>query len=82
MQLPDPDNPRGYFELAKVRALERDAPWIADAERQAIKVVSFQLLHLPRGYDYRVIFMRRDVGEVLASQAGTHARVTGAASGT
>lgn len=66
---PDPDNPHGYFELEKVRALERDATWIADAEGRAIKVISFLLRHLPREYEYRVIFMRRDLGDVLTSQA-------------
>ncbi|MDB5341201.1 MAG: hypothetical protein JWN70_6820 [Planctomycetaceae bacterium] len=68
-RLPDPDNPRGYFELEKVRSLERDATWMADAEGKAIKVVSFLLGRLPPGHEYRVIFMQRDLGEVLASQA-------------
>jgi hypothetical protein len=68
-RLPDPDNPRGYLELEKVRGLERDATWIAEAEGQAIKVVSYLLRYLPPGHEYRVIFMHRDLEEVLASQS-------------
>ncbi len=64
----DADNPRGYFELEKVRALERDASWIAAAEGKAIKVVSPLLRSLPADHEYRVIFMRRELDEVLASQ--------------
>lgn len=66
---PDPDNPRGYFELDKVRSLERDATWVAEAEGKAIKVISFLLRSLPPGHEYRVIFMHRNLDEVLASQA-------------
>lgn len=65
---PDADNPRGYFELEKIKSLERDASWIGTAEGKAIKVVSPLLRSLPGGHEYRVIFMRRELGEVLASQ--------------
>ena len=33
-----------------------------------MKIISFLLTHLPESYDYRVVFMHRDLGEVLASQ--------------
>ena len=65
---PDADNPRGYFEFDKVRALERDATWMATAEGKAIKVVSPLLRSLPANHEYRVIFMRRELDEALASQ--------------
>ena len=65
---PDADNPRGYFEFDKVRALERDATWMATAEGKAIKVVSPLLRSLPANHEYRVIFMRREVCQVVASQ--------------
>lgn len=65
---PDVDNPRGYFELDQIRALERDASWIAFAEGQAIKVVSPLLRSLPVNHEYRVLFMRRELDEILASQ--------------
>ncbi len=65
---PDADNPRGYLEYTKVRTLERDATWLAEAEGRAVKVVSPLLPSLPTGFDYRVIFVRRDLREVIRSQ--------------
>src|SRR5262245_6238620 len=64
----DEDNPRGYLEFDKVRHLERDAGWMAEAEGRALKVVSPLLYHLPRGFEYRIVFMRRDLEEILDSQ--------------
>lgn len=65
---PDADNPRGYFEFEKVKALERDASWLPTAEGKAIKIVSPLLRFLPSNHEYRVIFMRRELDEVLSSQ--------------
>ena len=67
----DEDNPRGYFELERVKDLaqENDWTWLKDARGKAIKIISFLLKELPDNYNYKVIFMRRDLTEVLASQA-------------
>ncbi len=65
----DDDNPRGYLEFERVKSLERDASWLADAEGKAVKIVSFLLPKLPAEFEYRVIFVRRDLDEVLRSQA-------------
>jgi hypothetical protein len=64
----DEDNPKGYFEFEKVKQLEKDSSWLQGASGKAIKIVSTFLKHLPQGYGYRVIFMRRKIEEVLASQ--------------
>jgi hypothetical protein len=66
----DESNPRGYFEFTPVKELgtSRDVGWLADARGKAVKVVSSLLEHLPGHYNYRVIFMRRDLDEVIASQ--------------
>lgn len=64
----DEDNPEGYFELEAVKRLEQDASWIGDCVGRAVKVVSFLLEHLPRNFEYRVLFLRRRMNEVLASQ--------------
>lgn len=64
----DEDNPRGYFELEIVKQLERDVSWMDGAEGKAVKIVSPLLRHLPAGRPYKVIFMERDLGEVLDSQ--------------
>lgn len=67
---PDEDNPEGYYEYERVKKLEDgDTDWLPKAEGKAVKVVSALLEHLPEGYDYRVVFMRRRIDEVLASQA-------------
>jgi len=65
----DTDNPRGYYELESVRKLQEDAAWLAGAQGKVVKVVSPLLAYLPDSYDYDIIFMRRDLGEIIASQA-------------
>lgn len=66
----DESNPKGYFELERVKELDKrgDASWLQDAKGKAVKIISFLLVHLPETANYKVIFMHRDLGEVLASQ--------------
>ncbi|REJ86301.1 MAG: sulfotransferase family protein [Acidobacteria bacterium] len=66
----DEDNPKGYFEDERVKDLadDEDRGWIAEARGKGIKVISFLLKDLPRTHSYKVVFMRRDLDEVLASQ--------------
>lgn len=64
----DEDNPRGYLEYAKVKSLERDATWMSEAEGKAVKIISFLLPKLPSEFEYRVIFVRRNLTEILRSQ--------------
>ncbi len=70
----DPDNPRGYFELEAARRLQADADWVARARGRAIKVVSAQVRHLPPDLAYRLVLVRRDLHEVVASQQRMLAR--------
>lgn len=72
----DEDNPKGYYEDERVMALAGtdDRSWLREARGKAIKVVSSLLNYLPPSNFYRVIFMRRDLHEVLASQAKMLAR--------
>ncbi len=67
----DEDNPKGYYEDERVKDLAEmeDKSWLADAQGKAIKITSFLLKDLPGHHNYKVLFMRRDVHEVLASQA-------------
>lgn len=67
----DEDNPNGYFEDERVKDLERnlDKSWLKDARGHVIKIISFLLKTLPASNRYKVIFMRRHLDEVLASQA-------------
>ncbi len=66
----DEDNPRGYYELERVKHLEKepDRSWVAEAKGKVLKVISHLLKELPDDCFYRVIFMRRDLVEVVASQ--------------
>ncbi len=67
----DEDNPKGYFEDERVKDLGemRDKSWLKDVRGKAIKIVSSLLPHLPETNTYKIVFMRRDISEVLASQA-------------
>lgn len=64
----DKDNPKGYYEFERVKQLEHDKAWLPDAEGKAVKIISQLLKHLPATYAYKVIFMRRSMEEILASQ--------------
>ncbi len=66
---PDEDNPKGYFEFERVKNLPKgDVDWLPQARGKAVKVISALLEHLPPQYTYQVLFMRRDLREILASQ--------------
>jgi hypothetical protein len=65
----DEDNPLGYFELEAVKATRRDPSWLTDAPGKAVKLIHILLQDLPGGHEYRVLMMRRDLDEVVASQA-------------
>lgn len=64
----DVDNPQGYYELEKVKAIQRDQSWLPETRGKAFKMVSQLLYHLPASERYRIIFMERDFDEMLASQ--------------
>lgn len=64
----DEDNPKGYFELEKVKELAKDHLWLNAAAGKVVKIISALLKHLPGGYQYKIIFMRREMKEILASQ--------------
>jgi hypothetical protein len=72
----DEDNPKGYYEVERVKDLARetDKGWLAGARGRGIKVISFLLKSLPRQFNYRVVFIRREMEEVLASQRKMLAR--------
>ncbi|CAA0102462.1 Uncharacterised protein [Halioglobus japonicus] len=69
LRTPDKDNPKGYYELEIVQKLKDDASWVEDAQGKVVKVVSPLLKYLPDGKEYDLIFMRRDLDEIIASQS-------------
>jgi LPS sulfotransferase NodH len=70
----DDDNPRGYFEFERVKQLRSDKAWLDDAAGKAVKVIHFLLMELPDDRPYRVVFMQRDLREVVKSQSTMLAR--------
>jgi hypothetical protein len=65
----DESNPRGYYELERVKELGKsDTSWMVEARGKAVKIVSPLLVHLPDACNYRVVFMLRDLREIVASQ--------------
>ena len=66
----DADNPRGYYELARVKELVKTQhhTWLGAAQGKAVKIISPLLQELPGAYAYQVILMNRDLSEVLLSQ--------------
>jgi hypothetical protein len=67
---PDAANQKGYFEYAPAKSLRRDSAWVPQARGRVVKIVAQLLAALPpaRDYEYRVVFMERDLDEVVASQ--------------
>lgn len=65
----DIDNPKGYYEYERVKQLPQgDVAWLDEARGRCVKVISALLAYLPPNYRYDVIFMHRNIAEVLASQ--------------
>ena len=65
----DMDNPNGYYEFERVKNLPHgDQDWLAQAAGKAVKIVAPILPYLPPGYEYRVLFMRRTLREIVSSQ--------------
>lgn len=64
----DKNNPKGYYEHEAVKSLRRNKKWVPQAEGKVVKVIANLLAFLPPIYRYRVIFMERDLKEVMSSQ--------------
>ncbi len=66
----DEDNPKGYFELEAVKKTKEDKSWMENAGGKVVKMISQLLLDLPTDdeYTYKVVFIRRNIDEILASQ--------------
>lgn len=71
----DANNPKGYYEFERVKKLPvGDTEWLKSAEGKGVKIISALLEYLPDAYDFRVIFMERDIDEILKSQKRMLAR--------
>jgi hypothetical protein len=64
----DQDNPLGYYEFEAVKRLDKDTSWLPDAYDKAVKIIYIFLYNLPAGHRYKVLFIKRSLEEVIASQ--------------
>lgn len=81
-RLADGSNQKGYHEHDRVSSLmtAADRKWLAETPGHALKIVAPLLAFLPPqpsgdGVCYRVIFMERDMAEILESQETMLARL-------
>jgi hypothetical protein len=64
----DEDNPRGYYEIEKIKDLSKDSSLLDEAAGKAVKIITKLLIYLPSEHSYQIIFVDRKLEEVLASQ--------------
>ncbi|RJP51403.1 MAG: sulfotransferase family protein [Anaerolineaceae bacterium] len=65
----DDDNLQGYYEFERVKQLkDGDAEWVGEACGKVVKIISALLEYLPDAQHYKIIFMERELAEILLSQ--------------
>jgi tetratricopeptide (TPR) repeat protein/arylsulfatase A-like enzyme len=64
----DEGNPLGYLEFEPVKQLMRNGDWLPEARGKAVKIVAPLLPGLPPGESCRVVFLDRNLDQILASQ--------------
>lgn len=69
IRVADSDNPNGYYEFEAVKNTRNDASWIEGNDGKAVKMVYRLIYDLPPTTQYELIVMRREMSEILASQA-------------
>lgn len=69
LRVPDQSNPKGYYELEAVKQMQKgNTSWISEGRGKVVKIISALLEYLPPEYQYRIVFMQRNMSEILASQ--------------
>ncbi len=64
----DENNPRGYLEHELTKSLATQKKWLKEANNKGVKVIANLLHQLPAHYHYKIIFMERDLHQIIASQ--------------
>lgn len=64
----DVSNPNGYLEYDPVMSLHNDNTWLHKAQNKSVKIVAPLLKFLDPKYRYKIIFMNRNINEVIKSQ--------------
>lgn len=68
IRTPDEDNPKGYYEYERVKGLPEDVGWLPGAKGKVVKVLAELIKYLPEGHNYRIVFMMRNIDEIVSSQ--------------
>jgi len=64
----DENNPRGYYEHELVKNLSKNSRFLMHASGKVVKVIAHLLKYLPDNFEYKIVFMERDLEEVMFSQ--------------
>ncbi len=64
----DVSNPQGYFELEDVKNIVADNSFLDNAGGKAVKIVAPLPIYMKPELKYKMVFMRRDIEEILQSQ--------------
>ena len=68
LRVADDNNKKGYYEHEAVKGLAKNKQFLSQVGDKAVKIISHLLNHLPNGYKYKIVFMDRDIKEVMTSQ--------------
>jgi len=66
---PDMNNPRGYFESEIVKKIYRDNSWLSNVKGKAVKIIVQFIQYLNPKFNYKIIFMERNMNEIIFSQS-------------
>jgi hypothetical protein len=64
----DISNPEGYYELEAVKGIVKDNSFLKNAVGKVVKIVAPLPMFIDKTLNYRVVFMRREIEEILRSQ--------------
>lgn len=67
-RIADDSNPKGYLEYEKVMSIHKDNSWLNLAKNKSVKVVAPLLKFINPEHRYKIIFMTRDLNEIVKSQ--------------
>lgn len=67
-RIADKSNPKGYYEHEGIKSLSKNKRLVLEAKDQVVKIVGPQLKFLLPRLKYKIIFMDRDLEEVIHSQ--------------
>ncbi len=64
----DQNNLRGYYEFESVKQIADDSSWLNQCFGKAFKIVSPLLYQLTKDKKYKIIFLNREMAEIIKSQ--------------